>query len=223
MSKFLPAALALATASAGCFAAGEGDITASWTITSDGAPSTCQAVGATDVELHATRQKDNLEYTQKVACDLGAVTFQGFKPGLYTAEVRLLDGNGNVLSDPMTITVHIGGGDLIDLGTFEFAFGSQGRFSATWAITMNGAVSTCAAVGATTFQIVSQSGGQTYTDKFDCTAGSALTEPLPAGSWAVSVSLLDAKGVVLNSVPVNLTLDLAAGETKSLGEFEFAF
>jgi hypothetical protein len=93
-------------------------------------------------------------------------------------------------------------------------------------ITKNGAAATCADVGATTFEIRSQAAqgaGEEYLDRYDCAAMTALTDPLPEGTYIVAVRLLDSSGFVLNTVPVGSTLPLAAGQTVNVGDFEFAF
>ena len=104
---------------------------------------------------------------------------------------------------------------------------SDGSFSLTWSIVVDGRAGTCAEVGATTVEVISTpvgSGpGSGFSDKFSCTSFAGATDPLPAGDYTVVVKLLSATNVQLNSVDIVLTEQLLSGDVVSLGNFAFAF
>ena len=102
---------------------------------------------------------------------------------------------------------------------------SDGSFSLTWSIVVDGQVGTCAEVGATTVEVISSrvGSGSGISDRFSCTSFAGTTDPLPAGEYTVVVKLLDAGNVQLNSVDIVLTEQLLAGDVVILGNFAFAF
>ena len=220
MKHFLPAAAALALA--GCYWGGDAAMTFSWSLSRNGAPLTCEAAGAVTLEIAAKQRGNDRVYHETIPCNLAGVTFEGFRPGVYDVDVKMLDANGQALSDPFGLEVTMYSGDLIDLGNFEFAF-DQGRFAASWLITINGGDASCEDVGAESFQITTQRGGQQYIDTFLCADAAAVTDDLPAGTLVVGIALLDEAGAPLNAAAFSQEVLLAPGETKNLGEFEFAF
>jgi len=222
MKIAIPAAAALALATAGCYYGGDAAITFSWSLSRNGTPLTCEAAGAATLDLVASQRGFDRVYHEVIPCDLLGVTFDGFRPGMYDVAINLVDANGNALNEPFALPVAMYGDQLTDLGNLEFAFDS-GRFAASWVITINGADATCEDVGATIFQITSRLGGQEYVDTFECGRMAALTEDLPPGSLVVGIALLDEDGATLNAAPFVQEVTLGAGETKNLGEFEFAF
>jgi hypothetical protein len=221
----------VALGAAGCFVEEDGALYATWSVTEGSLASTCAAVGGDTVEIVSTRLWDGTTLIDKFDCvDLGGTT-SGMRPGLYDVSVRLLDASGFQLNDDITVEVRVHSGAALNLGYFNFAFasgggplpGGKGRFTATWAVSINGNAASCGDVGAQTFEIVAQAGGAQKTFDFACTAGTATTELLDAGTYVVNVRLLDGTGAMLNDVPVGATVPLAANETKNIGDFEFAF
>src|SRR5687768_16786039 len=122
MTYHLPAACALAFATAGCFAGSDAALTMSWSLTRNGAAVICEAAGAASFAITADRRGRELHYEETVPCAEQAVTFEGFRPGLYDVTVRMVDAQGNALNEPFGLEVELLSDDWVDLGNFEFAF-----------------------------------------------------------------------------------------------------
>jgi hypothetical protein len=220
----------LCLASTGCHMSASGDLHASWSVTQGTAASSCEAVGGDTVEIVASNAHGTRVYQEFFDCiDLDAILFD-MRPGTYDVTVTLFDAGGVAMGEH-TVPVKVRSDEVVEAGNFEFNFpaaepAGEGRFAASWVVTVNGQDATCEDVGATIVEIVSegpQGAAQQYIDRYDCTAMGATTDPLPTGTYVVSVRLLDEAGTTLNRVPVGGTLPLAVGQTVNIGDFEFQF
>lgn len=172
-----------------------------WTLQYVGAttPITCADVGGATVEV-TTAPAGGPAVTDVFPClQMSGVT-RPFAPGLYNVSVALKSTDGRVIAgtDAETIPVFPIG---TDYGIVPFEVQS---LVSSWAVTKAGAASTCAAVGATTVQLVAQMApapGQAppaaLTFQFDCNAMTGVTQAVNVGTYAITLSLLNAAGTAV--------------------------
>lgn len=99
---------------------------------------------------------------------------------------------------------------------------SDGTIAVSWAVTVDGAASTCASVGAASVEIVTRrSSGKEYTDLFNCTAGSGNVR-VPEGTYTLFAYLLDANENRLTDGP-GAPVIVEEDKTTQVGVIEFAF
>ena len=220
MSRGAWFAIALGAASAGaCSATDDGTIDVSWSVLINGAASTCAAVEAQSVEIVAERSSGR-EYSTVVSCTAGSASVN-VPPGEYTLSVFALDADGARLTNGPGAAVTVESGRTLSVPNvrFEFAFGNV---NVSWAITLNSAAATCAAVGAAGVEFIHRAtSGKEYRDTFNCSDGSG-TVALPAGGYTLFAYLLDANDDRLTDGP-GAPLTVAAGQTTNVGVIEFAF
>lgn len=222
--------LAVALFLSACSVPDGGDLHASWSITQGTAASTCAAIGGDTIEILATSYSGRRTYQEFYDCDDLHATVPDLRPGSYELEITLYDAAGHPLSQPFSLPVEVRSNEVAEAGNFEFNFpapgpGPTGRFTASWVVTVNGADATCADVDGSVVQIVTQGPAGQQVFAFDCNAMTATTDALPAGSYVVSIRLLDAAGKMLSGSGdgASSTVPLAGGETVSIGDFEFQF
>jgi len=223
----LAAAVALAP---GCIfvSSSTGHISASWSVSLDGAASTCSAVGASSVEIIATGPDLDDETFN---CDSGAGTTISLATGAYTVTVNILDSVGTILGSD-TASVSVDSGATTEIGPYLFAFTNpptQGNWHATWEITSGGAAATCADVGATFVSFTSTLMGGTVgnDDIFNCDDLAGDTDPYDAGSYTVVPALCSGPDVsnldCTLSFPTPFDADITAGVNTDFPLVEFAF
>ncbi len=124
--------LALLVALAGCGGgpsitdpppAGTGTFDLQWQVQVGGVPSSCAAVGATEVEIITTGAATG-ERVQRFSCQSGSATTQPLPVGQYTTLISLLDAGASSLQTLPMETNTIRDGDSTDIGFFFFSFGS---------------------------------------------------------------------------------------------------
>ena len=126
----LTASLALAALCLGCAesSAGnnsdnEGTFSLTWSIVVNGGAGTCAEVGAKTVEVISTRAGSGSGISDTFSCSSLAGTTAPLPAGDYTVVVKLLSATDVQLnSADIVLTEHLLSGDLLDLGTFDFAF-----------------------------------------------------------------------------------------------------
>lgn len=235
MNRFI-AALSLALGASGCFWYETGAVSASWSITVGGDAATCQEIGADTVEIVSRRLGSGTVYHDFYNCVDGSGVTADVRTGRYEITLRLFDLDGHQLNDDFPVQIEVFSDEITNAGSFEFAFDDdgggggpivgKGKLKADWVVTVNGEETSCEDVGAATFEIIANentSSGFQRTFSFPCSAFTGTSEEVPAGTYVVSVRLLDGNRAMLSSVPVNATVPVAANETKDVGDFEFAF
>ncbi len=100
----------------------------------------------------------------------------------------------------------------------------DGAMRLTWRITEAGTASTCDAVGGVTVRVIATrtSTGTHVEDLFDCDAGSGTTGDVRAGTYSVSIQLLDGTGRALSD-DFTVQTRVTEGDEASLGDFDFDF
>jgi hypothetical protein len=172
-----------------------------WSFSYVGAPDNapaldCASAGAATVEV-SVAAAGAAPMVVPFACADGSGITPIVTPGIYSVQVTAKDASGHVISGnaPELIPIFPIG---TDYGHAAFAVQS---FVASWAITKAGVATTCAAVGAATVQLDAQK-APTATDptpapltyQFPCAAMTGATQAVDVGTYAVTLSLLDAAG-----------------------------
>lgn len=119
---------------------------------------------------------------------------------------------------------------VLALSTLAGIFGgcvvvSNGQFQTSWSMTINGSPATCADVGAAKFEIIATLQGTSQGDSFiyNCGVGSATLDPLQAGTYTLSASLLDSNSNVVMGPSSPITATLYGNDVVSVGNYNFAF
>jgi len=99
-----------------------------WTIQdASGAPSSCDKVDATEMDLDLLNLDTHTDYHAVFACSAMAGATCALPPGSYSVAMRLRDANGTVLSELLAPTpISITAGQTTDLGVIPFA-SAQGK------------------------------------------------------------------------------------------------
>jgi hypothetical protein len=102
---------------------------------------------------------------------------------------------------------------------------APGNFTVGWTITLDNVASTCTAVGAAKFSIIATRVGASVGDDFryNCTAYIATTDNLPAGTYNITVRLLDAANNEIIGFDLTSTHTLFGNDILDLGDFNFPF
>jgi hypothetical protein len=197
-----------------------------WSITLNGAPASCGAVGGVTVEVVATPVGGGQGRVDDFACGQGRGATADLPAGAYTVHVHLLDGASAFLADyPIDGSVTVVAGNTADLGSRAFAITRAlppGTFTMTWDVAVDGLVTLCGSVSATTFELdaTPPGGGADQVSRLDCTLHGGTSAALAPGVYDVVARLRDANGEPVDSVEVG-TKTIASGAATDLGEIGF--
>lgn len=119
MKKATLLVLALA---AGACSVNEGTFTVNWTVSLDGATTTCSNVSASTVTIVATKMNGGRKYQADFPCTAMSGEFD-VPPGTYAIAAEIYDSRNTLYySIPADRTFTLKDGDTQPLGTFNFAF-----------------------------------------------------------------------------------------------------
>lgn len=156
----------------------------------------CAAAGATSIEV-SVAAGNAAPMVVSFACAAGTGITPRVTPGIYTVNVTVKDAAGRIVSGigPEVVPIYPIGRDY---GGIEFPIQS---FATSWSITKAGAASTCQAVGATTVQLDAQKAPEAgqpapapLVFQFPCADLEGVTQAVNVGTYAISLTLLDAAG-----------------------------
>jgi hypothetical protein len=230
MKKIALFALAAAALAAGCTSdSGQGQLSATWSITIGTQAARCSDVDGKTVEITSIPSNGGTTKVDLFDCSAMSASTSTLPTGVYTVKVRLLDSNNAMLNSVTpTGTFSVTRGGVTNIGNFIFAFqaqAAQGTLSLTWMITRGGSLSTCAAVNGRTLELTSTpvSGGTPLVDQFDCTDMTATTDPVDAGQYHVQIRLLDTNNQQLNIQNPSGIVTVGSNANTPIGNFLFAF
>jgi hypothetical protein len=180
-------------------------------------PMNCTAVGGATMDLDVLEVATSAVSHDTFPCDAFEGTSAVLAPGTYAVAMRLRDAAGTLLSEAIAPgTFAITAGCSTDLGhvPFEAVVTTPDQFiSLTWAVERygTGAPLSCADAHATHVELTAG------TTKFQwpCSNGQGATDSLAAGSYDVSIKLLDATGTALSLTPT-MPVAVVAGQPTAL-------
>jgi hypothetical protein len=215
---------------------GNAYVTLAWDVADLGNPNKnlyCEDVGAGDVVLTMTNQNTGATYTDTFACASPnyAGTSAYVPSGPYDITISLygdpsIYGNANTLleSQSESFTLLAGGNDL---GVLGFLVNS---FVLRWSITVGGAPSSCAAVGAywVELDVTYPGASQATAFTFPCNdiSNREATLGIPMGDYRITwqAFLLDAnQRDLLSTVPLYYDVSSSSYQQADLGTAYFAF
>ena len=201
MKKAFLSVLALATLQlAGCVSEDDdGTIRVSWTITANGQPSTCAAVGAATVRT-IVREGSVVLADPSFDCTAGGAELV-IAPGSYSVQMDIFDTGGTQLNLlPFNMTATVRAGATTNLGNAEFAFTLN--FDKTFTVRWGSTNETCSSAGIVQEEIRISTGGQCLDvdllvgnsteatcTRYVCEEGSVLRtlQDLPPNNYLVQV------------------------------------
>jgi hypothetical protein len=216
--------LVAALGAVGCVQAG---IELDWEVTLDGQAATCAEVMGADVRVTSTNTQTSQIFIDRFACGALTGVTQALPAGTYEVQVDLMDLTNTAISGVAMGGVAVEDAKVTLLPLVTFALTTPpppqgGQLHATWDIQdPAGGPLTCADVGGDMVEVVSTDAQMVPTiDLFLCDALDGTTADLPAGTYEVVLTLLDASMNPLStSQPV--TADVVDGQVFELGNFTF--
>jgi hypothetical protein len=183
-----------------------------WTLerVDDGTPTTCVAVGGATMDLDVLNVDTNVAYHDTFTCAALTGVGQALPPGTYSVAMRLRDSAGTLLSEAIAPTTYaITAGCTTDLGSvpFQAVVTTPDQYlTLSWTIDRppNSARLSCSDANAAKVEL---DAGQT-TFQWPCSDGKAATTTLAAGTYPVTIKLLDPQGTALSvTSTMNVTID----------------
>jgi hypothetical protein len=184
-------------------------------------PITCVAAGAATMDLDVLAIATNTAYHDTFPCTAMNGVGQTLPPGDYSVAMRLRDSAGTLLSEAIANTTYtIAAGCTTDLGPviFDAIVTTPDQYlSLSWSIDRPpaSALLSCDQAGAAKVELDAAS----TTFQWPCRDGQGATTTLAAGSYPVTVKLLDGQGAPLSVTPtMNVTV---ASQPVDLGDVLF--
>lgn len=221
MNKLALSALCLgALFQSNCVVEGEGELDVTWQLT-PGCPTADAAV-----EIHAQNIVTKKIFTDVYNCTDGRGLMSRLPLADYDVwiDVTTADSSGLFAQSNLVAASVDFDGDLIlvDLPTFSV---DEASFGFTWSLVDGGVATTCADVFADTVQIEAtlvNSTAAIRVGKFDCAAGTAITDPLALGSYEIFLDILQDPDLLGSSMQRTEALEWG-NQLKDIGNFEFTF
>jgi hypothetical protein len=190
-----------------------------WTIELEGGqPSTCEAVGGTQMDLDVLNVDTRVDYHDTFACGAMVATSCPLPVGEYSVALRLRNAQGQVISEALgPRTVSILADRLSDLGPIPFEAPSltpDQYFHLTWSISKLPSQTPLNCAQAAAAKVVLKAGTMTF--EWPCTDGRGRTPTVAAGSHDVSLQLVNGAGSVLSATST-MRVDVTAGKPVGLG------
>jgi hypothetical protein len=144
-------------------------------------------------------------------------------PGAYSISMKLRDGTGVAVAEVFAPTLFLIAGQNTPVASLPLQVGggdaAKGRgFALTWSIDKKstGAIQSCAQAGAATVRLLAG----TTTFDLTCADGKGRTTAIAAGSYPVTLDLLDASGAKLSETQT-MNIAVGAGQLVFLGDVPF--
>ena len=202
-----------------------GTLAASWSVTLNGAPSSCAEVGGVTVEIVSLPSGGGQGLVGRFACGDGLGRLASVPAGDHTVDASLLDSGNHALADDSGGTATVRIGQTTDLGSFVFAVTRavpDGDFTMLWGVTVGNSGGFCSDISATTFELEARpsGGGASVVSTFSCADHGGTSEPLAPGDYDLVARLRDAIGDPLATLDVGSASVTSSADT-DLGDLVF--
>ncbi len=212
------------SAPAACVAGATATFSVAWSLEdATGADSTCDGVGGKTVDVDVVNLTTGAEALATIPCGALAATTCGMPAGTYSISMKLRDAAGNVLTEIVAPLMFLDDNQNTAVTSLPLQVGgadaAKGRgFALTWSIDRvdTHAIVSCAQAGAATVRLLA---GATTFD-LACADGKGRTTAIAAGSYPVTLDLLDASGATLSETQT-MTVAIGAGQLVFLGDVPF--
>lgn len=220
MNKLALSALCLgALFQSNCVVEGEGELDVTWQL-DPGCPTVDSAV-----EIHAQNIVTKKVFTDIYNCTDGRGLMSRLPLADYDVWIDVTDAAGGLFAQSNLVAASVDfDGDVIfvDMPTFSV---DEASFGLTWSLVDGGVATTCADVFADTVQIEAtlvNSTAAIRVGKFDCAAGTAVTDPLALGEYEIYIDILQDPDLLGTSMRRSAKLEWG-NQLNDIGNFEFTF
>jgi hypothetical protein len=206
-----------------CSASATATFSLAWSLEdATGANATCDAVGGVTVDIDIVNLTSGAETAATFPCAALAATTCAMPAGQYSIAMTLHDASGAPLSDVFAPLLFLVEGKNTPVASLPLQVGgdtSKGRgLALTWSIDRlsSGAIQSCAQANAATVEV--RAGTTTF--DLPCADGKGRTTAIAAGSYPVTLDLLDGAGGKLSETQT-MNIAIAAGQLVFLGDVPF--